>query len=121
MAKSFRRERLNASIKELLSELIVSRIKDPRVGFVTITGVDVAQDLVVAKVYFSVMGGEEEKADSKKGLESAKNFLRKAVGRELKLRNAPDFRFIYDDGLDRSMEIEDALRKIHDEGEKDTS
>jgi ribosome-binding factor A len=121
MAKSYRKERLNESIKELLSKLIFERIKDPRVGFVTITGVEVARDMISAKVYFSVMGGEEEKEESKKGLESAKNFLRKAVGRELKLRNAPDFRFIYDDSLDRSMEIEDALKRIHDGNEEDAS
>ena len=120
MAKSYRIERLNESIKELLSELILSRIKDPRVGFVTITGVDVARDLITAKVYFSVMGGESEREESKQGLESARNFLRKAVGRELKLRNTPDFRFVYDDSLDRSAQIEEAIKKIrHDEEENE--
>jgi ribosome-binding factor A len=118
MARSYRKERLNESIKELLGELLLSRIKDPRVGLVTITGVEVARDLVTAKVFFTVMGGEVERAESKAGLESAKNFLRKAVGRELKLRNAPDFRFIYDDSLDRSMQIEDALRQIHEEEDR---
>lgn len=117
MAKSYRRERLNESIKELLGELILTRIKDPRVGLVTITGVDVARDFTTAKVYFTVMGGDEEREESKKGLESAKNFLRKTIGRELKLRNTPDFRFVYDDSLDRSMVIEDALKKIQEEDE----
>ena len=121
MAKSYRIERLNESIKELLSELILNRVKDPRVGFVTITGVEVARDLLTAKVYFSVMGGDEERVESKKGLESAKNFLRKTIGRELKLRNAPDFRFLYDDSLDRSEEIEDALERIHRDDEEKAS
>jgi ribosome-binding factor A len=118
MAKSYRVERLNESIKELLSELILTSVKDPRVGFVTITGVDVARDLETAKVYYSVMGDEEEREESKKGLISAKQFLRKSVGTELKLRNAPDLRFIYDDTLDRSMRIEEAIRDIHHDDEE---
>jgi ribosome-binding factor A len=103
MAKSYRKERLNESIKELLSELILSRVKDPRVGLVTITGVEVSADLDTAKVFYSVLGEEEDRIESKEGLKSAKNFLRKTISRELKLRNTPDFIFIYDDGLDRSF------------------
>jgi ribosome-binding factor A len=113
-------ERMNEAIKELLSELVLTRIKDPRVGLVTITAVDVAKDMDSAKVYFSVMGDETVRRDSKKGLESAKSFLRNTVARELKIRTMPDLRFVYDDSLDRSMRIEDALRKIH-EDEKDVS
>ncbi len=119
MARSYRRERLNESIKELLGELILSRVKDPRVGLVTITGVEVTRDLDTAKVFFTVMGGESEREESKQGLESAKNFLRKTIGRELKMRNLPDFRFVYDDSLDRSMRIEDALKQIHEDDEED--
>ena len=118
MAKSFRLERLNEPIKELLGEMILGRIKDPRVGLVTITGVDVARDLVSAKVYYTVMGGDQERSESLEGLESAKNFLRKAVARELKLRNAPDFHFVYDDSLDRSIQLEDTLRHIKEEDRK---
>lgn len=121
MARSYRKERLNESIKELLGELILNRIKDPRVGLVTITGVEVARDLVTAKVFFTVMGGENERTESKQGLESAKNFLRKVVGRELKLRNTPDLRFVYDESLDRSMQIEDALKQIREDDEENRS
>jgi ribosome-binding factor A len=121
MARSYRKERLNESIKELLGELLLSRIKDPRVGLVTITGVEVARDLVTAKVFFTVMGGDKEREESREGLQSAKNFLRKTVGRELKLRNTPDFRFVYDDSLDRSVQIEDALKRIHDDDKEDSS
>ena len=119
MKKSYRLERLNESIKALLGELILGRIKDPRVGFVTITGVEVSKDLETAKVFYTVMGEDEAREESRRGLESAKNFLRKTVGDELKLRNTPDFRFVYDDTLDRSARVEDALKKIHedDDGE----
>ena len=110
MAKSFRQERLNESIKELLSELLINEVKDPRIGLVTITSVNVAQDLTSAKVYFSVMGSDDARDDTRKGLESAQAYLRKKIGRELKLRSAPELRFVYDDSLDRSMAIEEALK-----------
>lgn len=114
MSKSYRKERLNESIKELLSELLMREVKDPRVGFVTVTAVQVTIDLEVAKVYYSVMGSDEDRDASKQGLESAKSFLRKTVGRELKLRNSPELRFIYDDTLDRAIDIEDRIRKLHE-------
>ena len=119
MAKSYRQERLNETIKELLSEMMLAGVKDPRVGLVTITQVTVARDLTSAKVYFTVMGSEEEKENTRKGLESAKAFLRKTIGRELKLRTTPELKFVYDDSLDRSIAIEEALRDAgQSEGEK---
>jgi ribosome-binding factor A len=114
MAKSFRLERLNETVKELLSELLLSRIKDPRIGFVTITSVKISPDFLTAKVYFSVMGSKEDKLESQKGLESARNYMRKTVSKELKLHHAPEFRFVYDDSLDKAIAIEEALKKIKD-------
>jgi ribosome-binding factor A len=69
----------------------------------------VSSDFTSAKVYFSVMGDEEDRSDTERGLRSASNFMRKAVADELKLRNAPELRFVYDDSLDRAMGIERAL------------
>ena len=69
MARSFRKERLNERLKELLGDLILSQVKDPRIGLVTITSAKVASDLTVAKVYFTVMGDEDTRAETKKGLE----------------------------------------------------
>lgn len=109
MAKSYRKERINERIKELIGELILSQIKDPRIGLVSITSVKVAPDLATAKVYFTVMGDEETRKETRKGLISAKNYLRSTIGRELKLRQAPDLRFVYDDTLDKAMRIEDAI------------
>jgi ribosome-binding factor A len=111
MAKSYRIERINETIREILSELLLKQIKDPRVGMVTITSVRVTNDLSVAKVHFSVMGGEARRAETEKGLASARNFMRNTIGRELKIRNAPELRFIYDDSLDKSLAIEEALKK----------
>lgn len=108
---SYRIERINETIKEVLSELLVGAIKDPRVGMVTITAVRVSSDLSTAKVHYSVMGDEAAKADTKCGLESAKKFMRKTVADALKLRVAPELRFVYDDSLDKAFAIEEALRK----------
>lgn len=112
MAKSFRLEKINDAIKKLLSELIFNKIKDPRIGFVTITAVKIAPDLMSARVYYSVMGNEQERQETREGLESAGNFLRKTVGKELRLRYAPELRFFYDDSLDKAIAIEDALRNL---------
>jgi ribosome-binding factor A len=106
----YRIERVNEIIKEILSELLLGQIKDPRVGLVTITSVRVSSDLSTAKVYYTVMADEDKRVDTERGLRSAKNFMRKVVADELELRSAPDLRFVYDDSLDRAMGIEKALR-----------
>jgi len=116
MAKSYRRERVNEVIKEILSELLMSSIKDPRIGLVTITSVRVAQDMASAKVHFSVMGDEEQRAETLKGLISARAFMRTVIARELKVRNAPELKFVYDDSLDKSLRIEKALREAGFDG-----
>lgn len=111
MAKSYRIERINETLREVLSELILNEIKDPRIGLVTITAVRVANDLSTAKVHFSVMGDEAVREETKKGLGSARAFMRKAIGAELKIRSAPELVFVYDDSLDKAMRIEEALRE----------
>ena len=119
--RSYRKERLGERIKQLIGELILSQTKDPRIGLVTITSVQVAPDFTAAKVYFTVMGDDAVRAETRKGLESAKNFLKKTVGRELKLRQVPDLRFEYDDALDRAMRIEEMIEGIRrDEKKEDT-
>jgi ribosome-binding factor A len=121
MVRSYRKERLGERIKELIGELVLNQTKDPRIGLVTITSVQVAPDFTAAKVYFTVMGDDAVRAETRKGLESAKNFLKKTVGRELKLRQVPDLRFEYDDALDRAMRIEEMIEGIRrDEKKEDT-
>ena len=117
MAKSFRLEKINDAIKELLSELIFNKIKDPRIGFTTITAVKIAPDLMSARVYYSVMGSDQERQSTQEGLVSAGNFLRKTIGKELRLRHAPELRFFYDDSLDKAIAIEDALKNLKKDDE----
>lgn len=109
---SYRIDRINGRIKEILGDLILTSIKDPRVGMVTITAVKVSADLSYAKIYYSVMGDESARADTRSGLESAKNFMRRTVADELGMRNAPELRFVYDDTLDRALAIDDKLREV---------
>jgi ribosome-binding factor A len=101
--------------KEILSELLLGQIKDPRVGMVTITSVRVSSDLSTAKVFYSVMGDENDRGETERGLKSARNFMRKVLADELKLRSAPELRFVYDDSLDRSFAIDEALKKSHEQ------
>lgn len=121
MAKSYRNERINETIKEILCELLLGRIKDPRVGMVTITSVRVTSDFSLARVYYSVMGDEERRAQTELGLNSARSFMRNTIGKELKLRSAPELRFIYDDSLDKSFAIEEALKKTRKNNNEETS
>ncbi|MCI0451777.1 MAG: 30S ribosome-binding factor RbfA [Candidatus Latescibacteria bacterium] len=107
---NYRIERVNELIKEVLSELVLTELKDPRVGLVTITGVRVTNDLSSAKVLFSVMGDEVQRAASMKALKAASGFLRRVLVRHMDVRVAPELRWVYDDSLDRAFRIEQALR-----------
>lgn len=109
---SYRIARINETIKEIIGELLLGSIKDPRVGFVTITAVRVSSDMTSAKVHYSVMGDEEVRKETQKGLESARNFMRKSVGDGLKMRNSPELRFVYDDSLDKAEAIDETLKEV---------
>jgi ribosome-binding factor A len=109
---SYRIARINETIKEILGELLLGSIKDPRVGLVTITAVRVSSDMTSAKVHYSVMGDEEVRKETRKGLESAKKFMRKTVGDGLKLRNTPELHFVYDDSLDKAEAIDETLKEV---------
>lgn len=114
-ARSHRPERLGALIQETLADAFRTRLKDPRVGFVTITGVTVSADGSVARVHVSVMGSEEEKATAMEGLESAKGFLRTYLAQTLTLRSAPELRFELDRSLEHAARIEQLLHKLRSE------
>lgn len=107
---NFRIERVNELIKEVLSELVLTEIKDPRIGLVTITGVRVTNDLSSAKVLFSVMGDEAQRVETLKRLKAASPFLRRVLVRHMDVRVAPELRWSYDDSLDRAFRIEQMLR-----------
>ena len=115
-APSSRPARVAEGLRGVLAELLIrGEIKDPRVGFVTVTGVQVSADLAHARVRVSVMGSEDEKAKSLAGLESAARFLRSQLARELSLRVTPELRFELDRGLEHAQRIDRMLRDLKED------
>jgi len=103
--------RVNESIKETLSSIITAEgLKDPRVGFVTVTGVETTPDLRHAKVYVSVLGGLAEREDTLKALEKARGYLQAQIG-ALHMKRTPQLQFFYDETLDNALRIERALKR----------
>jgi len=111
-------DRVGHLLQMELGRLILQKVKDPRLGFVTITKVDVTPDIRSACVLYSVMGSDEEKADTQIALDKAKGFLQKEIGAVLNLRNVPRLIFTRDDAYDHRQEIDAILKTIK---EDDTS
>jgi len=117
-----RYHRVAEQIHKDISALLLQGVKDPRIGFVTITGVEVTPDLSLAKVFYTVMGDEQAKKQTQKGLQSAMGHIRRTIGANLKLRRVPELRFEYDSSLEYGNRMEDLFREIHEkEGEGDDS
>jgi len=110
-----RAARVGDLLKEELSDLLLRNIKDPRIGFVTITEVRVSADLRHARVYFVTHESGEEQRRSLEGLESARGYLRSELGRRLSLRYVPDLRFTVDETLDHSFRIREILKSLETE------
>ena len=110
-----RRDRVGHLIQMELGSLILHRVKDPRLGFVTVTHVNVAPDLRSACVFYSTLGDEKVKKGSQIALEKAAGFLQKEIGTALELRYTPKLKFIFDDSLDQGIAIDRVLRQIDKE------
>ena len=100
-----RMRRVNEAMRAVLSDAIAKDLKDPRIGFVTVTGVKTSTDLRHARVYVSVLGSEPERSASIEGLRSAHGFLQRRLADELALKHTPSITFAYDDTVDRGMRI----------------
>lgn len=111
---NFRSERVGEQMKKELSQLIQTEVKDPRIGFVTVTSVDVTNDLSQAKVYLSVMGNEEQREQTFKVLGKAGKFLRSEIGKRIRLRHTPELLFKIDSSLEYGSHIEKLLGEIHE-------
>jgi ribosome-binding factor A len=101
--------RVDEAVREVLSDAVSTDLKDPRVGFVTVTAVETSPDLRHATVFVSVLGDEPTRAASLEGLESAHGFLQRKVSAELRLKHTPTLRFAYDDSIDTGMRISQLL------------
>ena len=109
---SQRRQRIAATIREVVSEVIQRRVKDPRIGFASIVNVDVNKDLSLAKVYVSVLGSSEDKDKTMEGFKSAQGLIRSEVSKALGIRYAPEISFILDEGIEHSMKVSKLLSEI---------
>ena len=108
-----RSEKVADLIQKEISQMLVKSIKDPRIGFVTITRVTVSEDCRFAKIYFSVAGNLAERENSQKGLESAKGYVRKELGRRIRLRYTPEIMFQFDPSIEYAIHMEELIHSLH--------
>jgi len=111
VANSARLHRIAEQIQRDLSELIRLEVKDPRVGFVTLTGVEVTADLAHAKIWFTTLGTKADHEQTGEGLNRACGFLRTALARRIKTRIMPELHFIFDASVERGMFLSDLIDK----------
>ncbi|WP_416826841.1 30S ribosome-binding factor RbfA [Ectobacillus polymachus] len=104
-----RANRVGEQMKKEMSDIIGRKIKDPRIGFVTVTDVQVSGDLQLAKVYISVLGDEEQKQNTLKGLAKATGFIRSEIGQRIRLRKTPEITFEFDESISYGNRIEKLL------------
>ncbi|EHL76927.1 MULTISPECIES: 30S ribosome-binding factor RbfA [Bacillus] len=109
---NLRANRVGEQMKKELSDIIGRKIKDPRIGFVTVTDVQLTGDLQQAKVFISVLGDEKQKKDTLKALAKAKGFIRSEIGQRIRLRKTPDLLFEFDESIDYGNRIETLLKEI---------
>jgi len=113
MVPGRRHDRLADQIRTEVAGMVEGELKDPRIGFVTVTAVDLSPDFSHAQVLVSVMGTDEERAESIAGLESAAGYVRRTITQRLRLRRSPEIVFALDRGAEEAARIEDLLGKIH--------
>lgn len=108
-----RASRVGEQVKKELSHVLQHEMKDPRIGFVTITAVEMNGDLQQAKVYISVLGDEEQKRQTLDGLDKAKGYLRTEVGRRIHLRHTPELMFKFDESIEHGQHISKLLEEVN--------
>ena len=115
-----RADRVGALIQEVLSELLKKDIHDPRLAMTTVTGVKMSRDLKLARIYFSIYGGESKSEAAVLGFKSARGFIKRSLAPRLGLRYMPDLQFFYDESFDYSSHIEQLLKEIADDDGPDS-
>jgi ribosome-binding factor A len=104
-----RMRRVNEAVREVVSARLTEGLRDPRIGFVTVTSVDTSSDLRQARVYVSVLGGDEERAATMAGLASAHGVFQQSLAQELRMKHTPALQFVFDESIDRGMRITELL------------
>lgn len=115
MATSRRVEKVSSLIRREISQMLISGIKDDRVGagMVSITHVDVSKDLQHAKIFISIYGNEDAKSDTMEGLKACTGFVRRELGHRIRLRHTPEIRFIQDSSLEQGDRLIDLINRIN--------
>ncbi|MCH7673884.1 30S ribosome-binding factor RbfA [candidate division KSB1 bacterium] len=108
-----RSRRVSQLLREEISRIITQQLKDPLVGIVTVTGVNITDDLKLARVYVTILGDEKNRQDGLRGLERATKFIRGKIARRTNLKYIPELEFYYDETIDYAQNIELLLKKIH--------
>jgi ribosome-binding factor A len=113
MGSNVRPERVGQEIQAAVAEMLTrGDLHDPRIGYITITGVRVSPDLRVARIYYSMIGTDDEKARTKEGLEAAKGYVRREVTSRVKLRVSPEVFFTFDGSLEEGDKIERLIKEV---------
>ncbi len=112
---SNRSKRVGDRIREEISDILLRKVKDPRIGFLTITDVELSPNLRYAKVYYSVVGTESERRSAADGLESASGFMKRELGTRLRLKFMPELVFQFDSSLEYGDRMERLFRELHGE------
>jgi len=121
MTEGKRSEKVADLIRKEISEMLIRNLKDPRIGFITVTRVSVSDDCRSAKIYFSVMGSKEERERSTEGLNSAKGYVRRELGRRIQLRYTPDIVFQFDPSIEYAIHMEEVFHDLQEKKGRDES
>ena len=105
------------AIKEEMSQILLQELKDPRIGFITVTHIELTNDLKIAQIFYSIMGDAKVVENSERGLEAAKGYIRKLLGDRMKLRFVPELHFRRDDSIQQSFRITEILNRLKEEKE----
>jgi ribosome-binding factor A len=115
MALTHRVERIQEQVREEVSQMLATEVRDPGVGLVTVTRTKVTGDLSLARVYWTILGDANERKKTQKALERATGFVRHLLAERLSLRRSPEVKFIYDESVAAQQRVEEIIQEIHTE------
>ncbi|NLM40818.1 MAG: 30S ribosome-binding factor RbfA [Firmicutes bacterium] len=118
---SERLARLAQEIKREVSSILATEVKDPRLGMISITDVEVSRDLALAKIYFSLLGDEEERMRTLEGLNRAKGFIRSELAKRIRVRHVPEIAFVFDPSLEQGARMDALLKSLQISKEDEVS
>ncbi len=110
-----RSNRVAEQIKKEMTDILQRELKDPRIGFVTVTGVEVTGDLQQATIFITVLGNDDQKESTLKGLSKATGFIRSEIGKRIRLRKTPDLFFKFDESIEYGNKIESLLGELNNQ------